>query len=313
MDIVFITLFTGLIFLLTLIGGVLLTALLQRGSLDQWQPFGDVRFLLLVQTAGFIGGLAFAGLWISSMYGASFWKALGLRRFPFGLLIALGMAGAVLSIFVQAAQKYLPIPKTLPIDRVFNPHDTWALAIYGTILAPFFEECYFRGLLYPSLRRFFREGFSAAELRDWRRFFWIAAAAFVPLTGILALYRYLRAEPWRYPLTACLLALLAGLLADPLLRLWSAVASGLRDWIRPEYPAMVLTGLAFGVAHGDQLGFSWAPMLLIGVVGFIFTYARERTGSIVPSWIMHSCYNGILFVLLFHFTKGFHDFSQLPH
>ena len=68
--------------------------------------------------------------------------------------------GVALSLVVQLLSNYLPIPKTLPIDDFFRtPADVWLVALFGTFLAPVFEELAFRGFLLPSL----------ASAWDWLR------------------------------------------------------------------------------------------------------------------------------------------------
>ena len=60
--------------------------------------------------------------------------------------------GIALSVAVQLLSNFLPVPKTLPIDDFFRtPVDVWMVAIFGTFLAPLFEELAFRGFLLPSL------------------------------------------------------------------------------------------------------------------------------------------------------------------
>lgn len=62
--------------------------------------------------------------------------------------------GVVLSLGLQAFAHLLPMPKELPIDRFFQTApEAWALSIFGTTLAPLFEEFFFRGFLYPVLAR----------------------------------------------------------------------------------------------------------------------------------------------------------------
>jgi membrane protease YdiL (CAAX protease family) len=65
---------------------------------------------------------------------------------------ALLTGGVVLSLVVQFLSNFLPVPKTLPIDDFFRTSlDVWMVAIFGTFLAPVFEELAFRGFLLPSL------------------------------------------------------------------------------------------------------------------------------------------------------------------
>jgi uncharacterized protein len=69
--------------------------------------------------------------------------------------------GFVLSFALQAFAHFLPIPKELPIDSFFRtPAEAWALGILSITLAPFMEELFFRGFLYPVLAR--RLGLSVA-------------------------------------------------------------------------------------------------------------------------------------------------------
>ena len=63
-------------------------------------------------------------------------------------LIPIGIA---LSLLVQAASSLATLPKNIPIDDFFRtPSDVWLIAIFGTLLAPLFEEIGFRGFLLPA-------------------------------------------------------------------------------------------------------------------------------------------------------------------
>ncbi|HEX4022577.1 MAG TPA: CPBP family intramembrane glutamic endopeptidase [Acidobacteriaceae bacterium] len=69
----------------------------------------------------------------------------------FGKLV---LTGAALAAVIQLASSYLPMPRELPVDAFFRtPLDAWIVAIFGTLIAPAFEELAFRGFLYPALRR----------------------------------------------------------------------------------------------------------------------------------------------------------------
>ena len=62
--------------------------------------------------------------------------------------------GVVLSLALQGVAHLLPMPKELPIDRFFRTAaEAWALSIFGVTFAPLMEEFFFRGFLYPVLRR----------------------------------------------------------------------------------------------------------------------------------------------------------------
>ena len=62
--------------------------------------------------------------------------------------------------------------------------------------------------------------------------------------------------------------------------------------------AILLTAIAFAFIHGAQLGYAWAPLLSIFVVGTVFTLVREKTNSVAASFLMHCGYNLALFATL---------------
>ena len=65
-----------------------------------------------------------------------------LRLIPLGLL---------LSAIVQGLSNYIDVPKELPIDAFFHSQSTvWLITLFGTLLAPLFEEVLFRGFLLPA-------------------------------------------------------------------------------------------------------------------------------------------------------------------
>jgi hypothetical protein len=64
------------------------------------------------------------------------------------------LGGVIVALAIQALSRLLPIPKQMPIDQFFRtPLAAWCLAIFGTFIAPLAEELYFRGLLFPILKR----------------------------------------------------------------------------------------------------------------------------------------------------------------
>lgn len=143
-------------------------------------------------------------------------------NWPGGSAPGFFVMGIVVAVVVDGVSRFLPIPKSLPMDKYFHDATSaYVMAAFGVTLAPLLEELFFRGLLYPLLRRAFGLGV-----------------------------------------------------------------------------AIVLTAAAFAGIHGTQLGYAWAPILSIFVVGVIFTFARQRTGSVAASFLMHCGYNFALFSLL---------------
>jgi uncharacterized protein len=85
------------------------------------------------------------------------WK----RTFPDGIhanpdaarrnAIRLIPIGLVLSFTVQAVSSLATLPKNIPMDDFFRtPSDIWIITLFGTLLAPLFEEVLFRGFLLPA-------------------------------------------------------------------------------------------------------------------------------------------------------------------
>jgi membrane protease YdiL (CAAX protease family) len=59
--------------------------------------------------------------------------------------------------------------------------------------------------------------------------------------------------------------------------------------------AVPVTAFLFAFLHVFQLWGSWAGIALIFVVGYILSLIRMRSNSLIPSLIMHTSYNAMLF------------------
>jgi uncharacterized protein len=70
-------------------------------------------------------------------------------------------------------------------------------------------------------------------------------------------------------------------------------------------PSVLVTGVLFGLMHGAQLGWTWGLVLLLSIVGVIFTFARSRTGTVLASFLMHLGYNSMIAVSSIIATRGF--------
>ena len=71
--------------------------------------------------------------------------------------------GFVTLFALQGLERLVPLPKNSPFDQFFNrPLDAYAFAFLAIAFAPFMEELFFRGFLYPVLAR--RLGVSAGVL-----------------------------------------------------------------------------------------------------------------------------------------------------
>jgi membrane protease YdiL (CAAX protease family) len=75
-------------------------------------------------------------------------------------------------------------------------------------------------------------------------------------------------------------------------------------------PAVLGSAVLFASIHAAQLGGALPELGAIFLVGVALGYARGRSGSLVPGFLMHTTYNATLFAAIVVATKGFHEF---PH
>jgi membrane protease YdiL (CAAX protease family) len=78
----------------------------------------------------------------------------------------------------------------------------------------------------------------------------------------------------------------------------------LARWTGP-FISIVATASAFALLHGAQLGYSWAPLLLIFIVGVALTVTRVVTRSVATGVIVHMTYNFVLLLQTYIVTHGF--------
>jgi membrane protease YdiL (CAAX protease family) len=77
-------------------------------------------------------------------------------------------------------------------------------------------------------------------------------------------------------------------------------------------PGILITGVLFGLMHGSQLGWTFRLVLLLTVVGVIFTFARARTGTVMASFLLHLGYNSMIALTSIIATRGFQHMPVSP-
>jgi membrane protease YdiL (CAAX protease family) len=82
----------------------------------------------------------------------------------------------------------------------------------------------------------------------------------------------------------------------------SAVQTGTRAGI-------VVTGVLFGFLHGAQLGWTWALVAVLSIVGIVFTFVRARARSVFASYLLHLGYNSFIAFSAIFSTRFF---TQMP-
>jgi membrane protease YdiL (CAAX protease family) len=71
---------------------------------------------------------------------------------------------------------------------------------------------------------------------------------------------------------------------------------------------VLLTGTIFGLLHAPQLWGGWVQIILLVIVGVVFTGVRAATKTVVASYLLHVSYNFFLFFAFVVFSSGFRHF-----
>ena len=115
-------------------------------------------------------------------------------------------------------------------------------------------------------------------------------------------------ELFRDPLSASLLAVF-GVLVAPIIEellfrgfLYAVVAR-----VNGVLAAVLTTAALFSLVHAPQYGWAWQNLLILAYVGIVFGAIRARSGSVVPSTLVHAAYNLTLFVGLYAASDRFRN------
>ncbi len=74
---------------------------------------------------------------------------------------------------------------------------------------------------------------------------------------------------------------------------------------------VILTAFGFALVHASQLASAWAPLLVLFLVGLVFTVVRVVTRSVAPGFLMHVGYNLMLFGMLYVATDHFRHMERM--
>lgn len=160
MDLVDVALIAGFAFFALILCTVLALAVVySTPGARNLDPKGLARNALIIIPAQFVAYLMVVGfmvfiVWTRHRTGFLQGIQWNMPR-PLTAFIALG-GGVALALSSQLFSGLLErwIPKTLPIDQYFKtPASGYLLAAFGIFVAPFVEEFFFRGFLYPALAR----------------------------------------------------------------------------------------------------------------------------------------------------------------
>lgn len=124
---------------------------------SHWKSLGDLTkdalVLIPAQLLSYAIVFAFMYMVITRVYHQPFWAGVRWNQPKKSWLGFVGI-GIALAIFVPVISSHLPVPKSLPIDQMFqSATDAYVMMIFGVAVAPLMEELFFRGFLYPVLVR----------------------------------------------------------------------------------------------------------------------------------------------------------------
>jgi len=74
---------------------------------------------------------------------------------------------------------------------------------------------------------------------------------------------------------------------------------------------VALTAFGFALVHASQLANAWAPLLVLFMVGMVFTVVRVMTRNVAPGFLMHVGYNFMLFCMLYVATDHFRHMERM--
>ena len=106
------------------------------------------------QTLAYLFLVIFMHYLVEVRYRTAFWEGVKWKWPQGGAVLGFLMGGVTLALGVQVAQSFLPLPKSMPIQELLkDPANAWLITAFGILVAPFVEEMFFRGFLYPVLAR----------------------------------------------------------------------------------------------------------------------------------------------------------------
>lgn len=128
--------------------------LFTHSSFKELSKDPGVLFILPPTGLAYVVVMMFMYVRLKRVRHVQFWQAVS-WRWPKGLgWLGFLVAGFATSIVLGLLARFLPIPKSLPVDRFFtDPKSAYLMAFFGVLVAPLIEELLFRGFLYPVLDR----------------------------------------------------------------------------------------------------------------------------------------------------------------
>lgn len=163
-DLIIILLFVGgSFFLCGIIGLAIASKLPAFHSLTRQELAANPLVLVPIQALAYLLAFFFVRMFITVRAQEDFWAVIKWNFLPAAEMLTFAFAGIVLALVTQVIGHFLPIPKELPMDKYFvQPVYVYLMMAFGLLVAPFAEEIFFRGLLFPVAVRYLGLSFGTA-------------------------------------------------------------------------------------------------------------------------------------------------------
>ncbi len=149
----------GSFFALILFAGTALDAIHFLRPFRTFNPdtfFKSVFFSLALQTAAYVMVVALMVLLVARKSTLGFFREIRWNAPDAGKAVGAIFGGITMTVMSLTLGFLLQrwTPKELPVESFFNSTTSaYAVAFFGILVAPFVEELFFRGFLYPALAR----------------------------------------------------------------------------------------------------------------------------------------------------------------
>ena len=149
---------------------------------------------------------------------------------------------------------------------------------------PIFETLRFVRVRNRSLLRYALGGFLLALMSL------LSSSLFFPTPSPSGIEK-LPTAPW-----SLVLVLVFGSLVGPFLEeiVFRGFVFKVVEDVYAESLAVPVTTVLFAGLHLSQIGSNWPAFIVILVVGYVLTRVRQKTGSVIPSIVMHTTYNATI-------------------
>jgi membrane protease YdiL (CAAX protease family) len=126
----------------------------RRSGAEAIPGIANPWLIVLVQTVGYALTFIFARILITVRTQQDFWTAVHWDFPKPKASFTYVVIGITLAVLGQIVGHFLPMPKTLPIEKLFAEKTAaYLLVAFGVLVAPLVEELLFRGLIFPLAAR----------------------------------------------------------------------------------------------------------------------------------------------------------------